>query len=196
MHQPERSARPRQASAALPLLAGALRRPLVPPRVVEPRRVGPQACGHGRDLAAGEFLHGLRLAAERAGLPFAAVPHRDQRPDAQHRPGGRCAGQVQAVRAHPHQGSLRCRRRTRPSPFTRACTAMAEYPKIRAEFAGSRWPDLRNAGTAYVDLAVQLPHARYTDGYETVWFYQRLSAACAKHGQSTAASGGTVTRPG
>jgi hypothetical protein len=68
------------------------------------------------------------------------------------------------------------------------------YPKIRAEFAGSRWPDLRNAGTAYVDLARQLPHARYTDGYETVWFYQRLSAACAKHGVITpmpsAGSGG------
>jgi hypothetical protein len=58
----------------------------------------------------------------------------------------------------------------------------ADYPKIRAEFAGSRWPDLRNAGTAYVDLAVALRTARYTDGYETVWFYQRLSAACAKHG--------------
>ena len=58
-----------------------------------------------------------------------------------------------------------------------------DYPKIRAQFAGSRWPDLRNAGTAYVDLAVALPTARYTDGYQTVWFYQRLSAACAKHGQ-------------
>jgi hypothetical protein len=56
-----------------------------------------------------------------------------------------------------------------------------EYPKIRAEFAGSRWPDLRNAGTAYVDLAVQLPTARYTDGYQTVWFWQRLAAACANH---------------
>jgi hypothetical protein len=56
-----------------------------------------------------------------------------------------------------------------------------DYPKIRAEFAGSRWPDLRTAGTAYVDLAVQLLHARGTDGYQTVWFYQRLSAACAKH---------------
>lgn len=55
------------------------------------------------------------------------------------------------------------------------------YPKLRAEFAGSRWPDLRNAGTAYVDLAVQLRTARGTDGYQTVWFYQRLSAACAKH---------------
>jgi hypothetical protein len=56
-----------------------------------------------------------------------------------------------------------------------------DYPKIRAEFAGSRWPDLRTAGTAYVDLAVALRTARGTDGYQTVWFYQRLSAACAKH---------------
>ena len=59
----------------------------------------------------------------------------------------------------------------------------ADYPKIRAEFADSRWPDLRTSGTAYVDLAVQLLHARGTDGYQTVWFYQRLSAACAKHSQ-------------
>ena len=59
----------------------------------------------------------------------------------------------------------------------------AEYEKIRAEFAGSRWPDLRNAGTAYVDLATHLLTARGTDGYRTVWFYRRLSAACAKHGQ-------------
>jgi hypothetical protein len=58
----------------------------------------------------------------------------------------------------------------------------ADYPKLRAEFADSRFPDLRNAGTAYVDLAVQLLHARGTDGYETVWFYQRLSAACASRG--------------
>ena len=59
----------------------------------------------------------------------------------------------------------------------------ADYPKIRAKFAGSRWPDLRNAGTAYVDLATALLTARGTDGYQTVWFYQRLSAACAKHGR-------------
>ena len=59
----------------------------------------------------------------------------------------------------------------------------ADYQKLRAEFAGSRWPDLRNAGTAYVDLAVQLLTPQSTDGYQTVWFYQRLSAACAKHGQ-------------
>jgi hypothetical protein len=59
----------------------------------------------------------------------------------------------------------------------------AEYAKLRAEFAGSRFPDLRTAGTAYTDLAVQLLTARGTDGYQTVWFYQRLSAACAKHAQ-------------
>ena len=57
----------------------------------------------------------------------------------------------------------------------------AEYPKLRAEFAGSRWADLRTAGTAYVDLAVALHTARGTDGYQTVWFYQRLYAACARH---------------
>ena len=66
-------------------------------------------------------------------------------------------------------------------PLTTQDISAADYQKIRAEFAGSRWPDLRNAGTAYVDLAVQLLNARGTDGYQTVWFYQRLSAACAKH---------------
>jgi hypothetical protein len=71
----------------------------------------------------------------------------------------------------------------------------AEYPKLRAEFAGSRWPDLRDAGTAYVDLAGQLLTARGTDGYQTVWFYQRLSEACAKHGQRTAAPDKPLTRP-
>ena len=57
----------------------------------------------------------------------------------------------------------------------------AEYPKLRGEFAGSRFADLRTAGTAYVDLATALLTARGTDGYQTVWFYQRLSAACANH---------------
>jgi hypothetical protein len=63
-----------------------------------------------------------------------------------------------------------------------------DYPKIRAQFAGSRWPDLRTAGTAYVDLAIKLRTARGTDGYETVWFYQRLGAACAKYGRTLNAS--------
>jgi hypothetical protein len=67
-------------------------------------------------------------------------------------------------------------------PLTTQDVPAADYRKIRAEFAGSRWPDLRTAGTAYVDLAVQLLTARGTDGYQTVWFYQRLSAACAEHG--------------
>jgi hypothetical protein len=66
-------------------------------------------------------------------------------------------------------------------PLTTQDVPAADYPKIRAQFADSRFPDLRSAGTAYVDLAAQLPQARYTTGYQTVWFYQRLSAACAKH---------------
>jgi len=68
-------------------------------------------------------------------------------------------------------------------PLSTQDVPATDYPKIRAEFAGSRWPDLRAAGTAYVDLAVALRTARGTDGYQTVWFYQRLSATCAEHGQ-------------
>ena len=68
-------------------------------------------------------------------------------------------------------------------PWATQNVPAAEYPKLRAEFAGSRFPDLRTAGTAYVDLAVALLTARGTDGYQTVWFHQRLSAACAKHGR-------------
>jgi hypothetical protein len=68
-------------------------------------------------------------------------------------------------------------------PLSTQDVPATDYPKIRAEFAGSRWPDLRTAGTAYVDLAVALLTARGTDGYQTVWFYQRLSAACAEHGR-------------
>ncbi len=79
----------------------------------------------------------------------------------------------------PHDsGLVACR-----YPLTTQDVPAADYPKIRAEFAGSHWPDLRNAGTAYVDLAVALLTARATDGYQTVWFYQRLSATCGKHGQ-------------
>ena len=70
------------------------------------------------------------------------------------------------------------------NPLSTQDIPAAGYPKIRDQFAGSRWPDLRNAGTAYTDLAMQLPNARYTDGYQTVWFYQRLSVACANHGQA------------
>ena len=68
-------------------------------------------------------------------------------------------------------------------PWATQNVPAAEYPKLRAEFAGSRFQDLRTAGTAYVDPAVALLTARGTDGYQTVWFYHRLSAACAKHRQ-------------
>jgi hypothetical protein len=61
--------------------------------------------------------------------------------------------------------------------------AAADYPKIGAQFAGSRWPDLRSSGLAYVDLAAKL-HSTHAYGGETVWFYQRLSTACANHGQA------------
>jgi len=60
---------------------------------------------------------------------------------------------------------------------TRHLTA-ARNAEIRAQFAGSRWPDLRLASTAYADLLTQLRGTRGgTDGYEAVWFYERLSAA-------------------
>jgi hypothetical protein len=63
-----------------------------------------------------------------------------------------------------------------------------DYPEIRAQFADSRWPDLRTAGTAYTDLAIQLHKARGgTDGYQAVTLYQRLSAACARHGRALSA---------
>ena len=65
--------------------------------------------------------------------------------------------------------------------------AATDYPGIRSQFAGSQWPDLRAAGTSYVDLAVRLLTARGTDGYEAISFYHRLSIACARHGQSMTA---------
>jgi hypothetical protein len=60
--------------------------------------------------------------------------------------------------------------------------AASDYPKVAAQFAGSRWPDLRLSGLAYVEIATQLL-ATHAYGGETVWFYQRLSAACAEHGR-------------
>jgi hypothetical protein len=59
--------------------------------------------------------------------------------------------------------------------------AASNYPRIRSQFARSRWPDLRSGGMSYVDLVVALQKAR-ADGYETVWFHQRLSLACTRHG--------------
>ena len=68
-------------------------------------------------------------------------------------------------------------------PLTTQDVPATAYRHLRAEFAGSRWPDLRAAGTAYVDLAIKLLRPQYTDGYETVSRYQRLAAACSKHGR-------------
>ena len=59
--------------------------------------------------------------------------------------------------------------------------APRDYPKIAAQFAGSRWPDLRNSGLAYVEIATKL-RATHAYGGEAVWFIQRLAAACAQHG--------------
>jgi hypothetical protein len=61
--------------------------------------------------------------------------------------------------------------------------AALDYRVLRADFAGSRWRALRTAGVAYAELASQLRTARFTDGYQTVWSYQRLAAACAQHGR-------------
>src|SRR5262249_53483131 len=65
--------------------------------------------------------------------------------------------------------------------------AAADYPRIRSQFAGSQRPDLRAAGTSYVDLAVRLLTARDTDGYEAVWFYHRFHTAGARPGQKKTA---------
>jgi hypothetical protein len=69
--------------------------------------------------------------------------------------------------------------------------AVSNYPRIRAQFARSPWPDLRAAGMSYVDLIVALQTAR-ADGYETAWFYQRLSLACARHGRDHLSEGTRV----
>jgi hypothetical protein len=73
-----------------------------------------------------------------------------------------------------------------------ACTSLSrlnqpgapDFRRLRAEFATSRWPDLRADGTTYADIAITLRTARDTDGSEAVWFYERLSHACAKHGRA------------
>jgi len=78
---------------------------------------------------------------------------------------------------------------TRPDSGLAGCTSIStthgltarDFREIRALFAASHWPRLRAAGIAYADLLSQLRTARGTDGYEAVWFYQRLSAACAVH---------------
>ena len=60
--------------------------------------------------------------------------------------------------------------------------AVSDYPRLAALFDRSRWPDLRISGLAWVEIVTK-QHSMHAYGGETVWFYQRLSAACAKHGQ-------------
>ena len=108
-----------------------------------------------------------RLAAVLAGLATALVAFGTPAAFGSTHPG-----------APPDSGLAAC-----AYPLSTRDVTAAGYRQIRAQFAGSRWPDLRTAGTDYIDLAMQLLTAQGTDGYQTVWFYQRLSAACAKHGQ-------------
>ena len=60
--------------------------------------------------------------------------------------------------------------------------AISDYPKLADLFDSSRWPDLRISGLAWVEIVTK-QHNMHAYGGETVWFYQRLSAACATHGQ-------------
>jgi hypothetical protein len=60
--------------------------------------------------------------------------------------------------------------------------AAADWPTIGAQFARSRWPNLRISGVAYVEIATRLL-TEHAYGGETTWFYERLSSACAKHGR-------------
>lgn len=110
---------------------------------------------------------GPRLAAVLAGLALALVAFGTPPAFGSTHPG-----------APPDSGLAAC-----AYPLSTHDVTAVGYRQIRAQFAGSRWPDLRTAGIDYIDLAVQLLTARGTDGYETVWFYQRLSAACAQHGR-------------
>lgn len=124
---------------------------------------------HGRGVRA--VLAGMRAAAASAALApvvIGAVP---------------AAPAGAAVSAHPpmvsDRGVLGCMALSRVHQV-----AAGQYPRIRAEFAASRWPELRLAGTAYVDLATALLRARHAYGGETVWFYERLSVACEERGHS------------
>ena len=93
------------------------------------------------------------------------------------------------------------------STGTAGCAALSDphqvsplrYQRIRAQFSGAQWSDLRLAGTSYIDLLVALRRARGTDEYEAVWFYQRLARACARHAKKTLMPGqpaGGATAPG
>jgi hypothetical protein len=81
------------------------------------------------------------------------------------------AGRLTAGSQPPH----RCQARTKLAPLTSGGCGQSSL--------ASRWLDVRADGAAYADPAIKLRTARGTDGYEAVWFYQRLSDACATHGR-------------
>jgi hypothetical protein len=97
---------------------------------------------------------------------------------------------AQAKRDAEQNAIQRARAHGRPAPSSdsglRGCAMLSGarqaaaigYPAIAAQFAGSRWPDLRSSGMAYTGILAT--HA-YRGG--TVLFYQRLATACAEHGR-------------
>jgi len=173
--------------------------------VVEDRTVSPCGAGGASDSAERRIVMkgGVLQLHETAMLcPTASGPQvtGNYRVDGQASTGifagGRGTGRIRVDVTTGHEtlsGTLILPPRVSPDSGLAACSALSaaqhhatvtNYPRLRDQFAGTRWPDLRTAGTAYADLAVKLQTAKNTDGYETVWFYQRLSTACAKHGRA------------
>ena len=74
-------------------------------------------------------------------------------------------------------------------PLATQDVAVGDYTKIRAEFAGSRWPDLRSAGTAYVDLAMR---ATWRDVHRRVRDRLVLPAVVRRLCPARTVSGSTV----
>jgi hypothetical protein len=131
------------------------------------RTYGPAALGILGLLASGLLAAGCGSVSSNAGSGGALVPAVDNQAH---------AARTSRLPASADSGLAGCT----------AVLAMHQVPaggyaKVRAQFADSRWADLGAAGTAYVDLAAALPHAR-ADAYQTVWFYQRLLSACVRHG--------------
>jgi hypothetical protein len=110
------------------------------------------------------------LAAMKRDLPRTAAE------DARARPGPRGVLGGTRPALSPDSGLAGC-----SSVLGAHQVAARDYPKIAAQFAGSRWPDLRVSGLAYAEIATKL-RATHAYGGETVWFIERLAAACAQHG--------------
>ena len=123
--------------------------------------------------AAGNAVQRARAQAQPGDSSFAGLSDLAQ----VKRDAGWAAVQHARAAASPDSGLVACTSLAGGQP-----TAASDYPKVAAQFAGSRWPDLRLSGLAYVAISTHLL-AAHAYGGETVWFYQRLSIDCAKHGQ-------------